>query len=50
VSGGAMLENSFGTARQAHVGAGVSVHVKGFGWKCRYDELAKQFNENLQKS
>jgi hypothetical protein len=35
---------------QAHVGVGVREHVKRLGWKTRYDESAKMFDENLQKS
>jgi hypothetical protein len=39
-----------GLSGQAHVGAGVQKHVKTLGWKTRYDELMKLFDESLQKS
>jgi hypothetical protein len=35
---------------QAHVGVGVREHVKKLGWKTRYDESTKLFDESLQKS
>ena len=35
---------------QAHIAAGVREHVKRPGWKTRYDESTKLFDENLQKS
>ena len=39
-----------GLSGQTHVCAGVREHVKTLGWKTRYDELMKLFDENLQKS
>jgi hypothetical protein len=39
-----------GLSGQAHVGAGVREHVKRLGWKTRYDESTKLFDESLQKS
>jgi hypothetical protein len=39
-----------GLSGQAHVGVGVREHVKKLEWKTRYDESAKLFDENLQKS
>jgi len=39
-----------GSSEQTHVGAGVREHVKRLGWKTRYDESTKRFDESLQKS
>jgi hypothetical protein len=35
---------------EAHIGVGVREHVKELGWKSRYDESMKLFDESLQKS
>jgi hypothetical protein len=34
----------------AHVSVGVREHVKKLGWKTRYDESTKLFDESLQNS
>ena len=39
-----------GSSEQAHIGADVREHVKRLGWRNRYDESAKLFDESLQKS
>ena len=39
-----------GWSGQAHVDVGVREHVKKLGWRTRYDESTKQFDESLQKS
>jgi len=50
VSGAAGHGIAPGLSGQAHVGAGVREHVKRLGWKTRYDESTKLFDESLQKS
>jgi len=39
-----------GLSGHAHVGVGVREHVKKLGWKTRYDESTKLFDESLQNS
>jgi len=50
VSGAAMYGIPPGLSGKANVGAGVREHVKRLGWKNRYDESTKLFDESLQKS
>jgi hypothetical protein len=39
-----------GLSGHAHVGVGVREHVERLGWKTRYDESMKLFDESLQNS